>query len=83
MLSKSAHVGFAKAATLKRVRAVLNLAQMIFGTWTRRSGSKDPSLRSQLLEDLIPSEMITAYAILKKADNLARVDDTLKGEGAD
>ena len=43
MLSKSAHVGFAKAATLKRVRAVLSLAEMIFGTWTRRSRSKGAS----------------------------------------
>ena len=40
MLSKSAHVGFAKAAMLKRVRAVLNLAETIFGTWARRSLSK-------------------------------------------
>ena len=49
MLSKSAHVGFAKAAMLKRVRAVLNLAETIFGTWTRRSLSKS-------LENLVYSK---------------------------
>lgn len=49
MRSGSADVGFARAATLKRVHAVLNLAQMICGTWARRSPCKDPSLRSQLL----------------------------------
>jgi hypothetical protein len=40
MLSKSAHAGCAKAATLEPVRVARNLAQMTFGIWTRRSPSR-------------------------------------------